>query len=82
LFLVPADAAGITRTRLKTVDSRGAGDVTFAGVTVGADAVLGQVDRGWDVLEPVLDRARAGLAAEMLGQATQAFEITLDYLKI
>jgi alkylation response protein AidB-like acyl-CoA dehydrogenase len=81
LFLVPADAAGITRTRLKTVDSRGAGDVTFAGVTVGADAVLGQVDRGWDVLEPVLDRARAGLAAEMLGQATQAFEITLDYLK-
>jgi alkylation response protein AidB-like acyl-CoA dehydrogenase len=29
----------------------------------------------------VLDRARAGLAAEMLGAATQAFEITLDYLK-
>jgi alkylation response protein AidB-like acyl-CoA dehydrogenase len=26
-------------------------------------------------------RARAGLAAEMLGSATQAFETTLDYLK-
>jgi len=29
----------------------------------------------------VLDRARAGLSAEMLGSATQAFETTLDYLK-
>ncbi len=81
LFLVPADSAGITRARLKTADSRGAGDVTFTGVKVGADAVLGSVDQGFDLLEQVLDRARAGLAAEMLGQATQAFEITLEYLK-
>jgi alkylation response protein AidB-like acyl-CoA dehydrogenase len=33
------------------------------------------------VLEPVLDRARAGLAAEMLGGAVQALEVTLDHLK-
>ena len=32
-------------------------------------------------LDQALDRTRAGLAAEMLGQASQAFEITLDYLK-
>lgn len=81
LFLVPADTAGVTRTRLKTVDSRGAGDVAFKGVKVGADTVLGQVDQGFDLLDQVLDRARAGLAAEMLGQASQAFEITLEYLK-
>jgi len=30
----------------------------------------------------VLDRARAGVAAEMLGSDLQAFEITLDYLKV
>ncbi|MFN3856205.1 MAG: acyl-CoA dehydrogenase family protein [Caulobacter sp.] len=81
LFLVPADAAGLSRAHLALADSRGAAEVTFAGVKVGADAVLGQVDAGWDVLDPLLDRARAGLAAEMLGQALQAFEITLDYLK-
>jgi alkylation response protein AidB-like acyl-CoA dehydrogenase len=81
LFLVPADTAGVARTRLKTADSRGAGDVTFTGVKVGAEAVIGQVDQGFGLLESVLDRTRAGLAAEMLGQASQAFEITLDYLK-
>ena len=33
------------------------------------------------LLEATLDRARAGLAAEMLGASLQAFETTLDYLK-
>ncbi len=81
LFLVPADAKGVSRKALKLADSRGAAIVEFAGVEVGADAVLGQADKGWDLLEKVLDRARAGLSAEMLGSALQAFETTLDYLK-
>ncbi|HTX48593.1 MAG TPA: acyl-CoA dehydrogenase family protein [Caulobacteraceae bacterium] len=81
LFLVPADAKGVTRKQLKMADSRGYAAVTFANVEVGADAVLGTVDKGGELLEKVLDRARAGLAAEMLGSAIQAFETTLDYLK-
>jgi alkylation response protein AidB-like acyl-CoA dehydrogenase len=32
--------------------------------------------------DKILDRVRAGLAAEMLGMSTQAFETTLDYLKV
>jgi alkylation response protein AidB-like acyl-CoA dehydrogenase len=81
LFLVPGDASGVTRTHLALVDSRGAARIAFDGVQVGPDAVLGEVGRGWTILEPVLDRAYAGLAAEMLGAATAAFEITLDYIK-
>src|SRR5690606_5671524 len=81
LFVVPADAAGISKKRLSLADSRGAANVTFENVKVGADAVLGEVDNGYPLLEKVLDRARAGLAAEMLGSATQAFETTLEYLK-
>jgi alkylation response protein AidB-like acyl-CoA dehydrogenase len=81
LFLVPGEAKGVTRTHLALVDSRGAAQITFDKVEVGADAVLGEVGKGWAILEPVLDRAYAGLAAEMLGTATAAFEITLDYIK-
>jgi len=81
LFLVPGDTPGVTRTHLALIDSRGAARIAFDGVQVGADAVLGEVDKGWAILEPVLDRAYAGLAAEMLGAATAAFEITLDYIK-
>ena len=81
LFLVAGDAPGVTRTHLSLMDSRGAARIAFDGVDVGADTVLGEVDKGWAVLEPVLDRAYVGLAAEMLGSASAAFDITLDYLK-
>ena len=81
LFLIPADAKGVSRKALKLADSRGAAIVTFENVEVGADAVLGEADKGYALLEKVLDRARAGLSAEMLGSAIQAFETTLDYLK-
>jgi alkylation response protein AidB-like acyl-CoA dehydrogenase len=81
LFLVPGDAPGLKRTHLALIDSRGAAQIAFDGVEVSADAVLGEVDKGWAVLEPTLDRAYAGLAAEMLGSASAAFDITLDYLK-
>ncbi|HEY1753245.1 MAG TPA: acyl-CoA dehydrogenase family protein [Caulobacteraceae bacterium] len=81
LFLVPADANGVSRHALKLADSRGAANVSFEGVEVGADAMLGEEGKGAELLEKVLDRARAGLSAEMLGSALQAFETTLDYLK-
>jgi len=81
LFVVDALARGITRTGLRTADSRGYANVSLDGVEVPADAVIGQIDQGSAVLDPTLDRARAGLAAEMLGTAAQSFDMTLDYLK-
>jgi len=81
LFLVDGKAQGLSREKLKSVDSRGVANLTFSNVAAGADAVLGAVDNGFSILEATLDRARAGLAAEMLGSALQAFDTTLDYLK-
>lgn len=81
LFLVPAKAKGVTVQELITVDSHGAAHVTFDDVMVGPGAVLGPVDEGADVLEPVLDRAAIGMAAEMLGSSVAAFEMTLEYLQ-
>ena len=81
LFLVEASAEGVSRQGLHMIDHRGVANISFDKVTVSSDAVLGTVDGGFGVLEATLDRARIGLAAEMMGTATQAFEITLDYLK-
>ena len=75
LYLVKGDAAGLTRRELVTSDSRGAADLSFNG------AAAETMNGGADVVEAVLDRARIGLAAEMLGQASEAFEITSEYLK-
>jgi alkylation response protein AidB-like acyl-CoA dehydrogenase len=78
LALVDGKASGLTREALKTVDSRGYANLTFKDVD---SEILGSLDQGAGVLESTLDRARAGLAAEMLGHAVQSFEVTLDYLK-
>jgi alkylation response protein AidB-like acyl-CoA dehydrogenase len=80
LFLVPANAKGVSIQELTTVDSHGAANITFTDVMVGADALIGAADEGADILEPVLDRAAIGQAAEMLGSAQAAFDMTLEYL--
>ncbi|MCB2047475.1 MAG: acyl-CoA dehydrogenase family protein [Novosphingobium sp.] len=81
LFLCPGDAGGISARRLTQVDSRGAWALAFDGCALGAGSILGEVDKGLPALETVLDRARAVLAAEMIGSTTQAFETTIEYLK-
>lgn len=81
LFLVDARAAGISTTPLCRIDGADAAKVLLNDVRVDAEAVLGTLDEGDMLLEQILDRGRAGLAAEMLGSASQAFDVTLDYLK-
>ena len=81
LFLVPREAAGVSVDRLSMIDDRNSASVKFEGVELDADAVLGEVDAGYDALEQVLDAGRAGLSAEMSGSAQQCLEQTVDYLK-
>ncbi len=81
LFLVNAKAKGVSVTRTQMVDSRNAANIAFENVAVTADDVLGSVDGGNDVLEQVLDIARIGLSAEMLGLVQAVFDQTVAYLK-
>lgn len=81
LFLVPAGAQGVSRHALNTVDSRGYAQLELNSVVVGENSIIGGLDGGFATLDATLDRARAGLSAEMLGTAAQAFDMTLEYLK-
>ncbi len=81
MFLVDADAKGVTVTRTHMVDSRNAAIISLDGVEVSADDALGGIDAAYPELEKVLDLGRACIAAEMLGGAEAVFETTLEYLK-
>ncbi len=80
LFLVPRETDGLGINTLNTLDAHGAADLMLDGVRVDASARVGEAD-GLILTEQVLDLARIGLAAEMLGSATMAFEMTLEYLQ-
>lgn len=81
LFLVDRKAAGVKVERIHLVDSRNAAKVTLDNVMVGADAIIGSVDKGADVLDPALDVARIGMTAEMFGSIQECFDRTVAYLK-
>ncbi len=81
LLLVDRNAKGISCHRTIMADSRNAANITFENVIVPAADILGTVDNGWSILEPVLDRGRVAIAAEMMGCALEAFERTVAYLK-
>lgn len=81
LFLVDPKARGLASERLSTLDSRSAAELAFDGVQVTSDDVVGEVDDGFTVLEIVLGAGRAGLAAELTGNAQESLGRTIDYLK-
>jgi alkylation response protein AidB-like acyl-CoA dehydrogenase len=81
LFAVPKDAAGMSQDPVRLVDSSMASHITFDGVELDGDAVIGEVDGGRDVLNAVLNAGRIGAAAEGVGVARGAMDMTVDYLK-
>jgi len=81
LFVVPADAPGLTREAQTRVDARGALNLRLSAVELAADAALGDPASGLGLLQRVIDRATVGLCAEMLGGMTQALELATTYLK-
>jgi alkylation response protein AidB-like acyl-CoA dehydrogenase len=82
LMLVPADAAGLSRRVLPLHDGSFAAELTFDGVRVTRDAVLGAAGQGLAALRHGLAHATAALGAELVGAMEKALEITAEYLKM
>jgi pimeloyl-CoA dehydrogenase small subunit len=81
VFLVPANAKGVSRKGYPTQDGLHAADVTFTGVEVGADAVLGDPENGLPLVEQVVDDARIALCAEAVGAMDESLKTTVEYIK-
>ena len=79
LFTVTADASGLTRTPLSTMDqTRKQAKLEFSGTPA---SLLGTEGEGWNVLERVLDLAAVALAAEQVGGAQFVLEMAVQYAK-
>ena len=81
LFLIPANAAGLTINPLATISADRQCEVILEGVQAPAAAVLGAVDEGWPLIRRALQRAVVGQCLEMLGGAAAVLEMTVEYAK-
>ena len=81
LVIIDSKSKGITFNNKVHMDSKIYSDISFNNVEFSKDNFLSTENDGKKILKKVLDIACVGLAAEMLGNIQQAFDMTIQYLK-
>ncbi len=81
LFLVPADADGISRRDYPTVDGLRASEIAFDNVSVGAEALLGDEGAGLALLEQIIDQGILAIGSEAVGAMEVLYKATVEYCK-
>lgn len=80
-FMVDPKTEGVSVERVIMVDNRNAARLDLNNVALTADALIGSEDVGAEIMNSVINAGRACLSAELLGAGSQAFHLTLDYMK-
>ncbi|MGI5340589.1 acyl-CoA dehydrogenase family protein [Streptomyces sp. CA-181903] len=78
-FLVPADRPGLGGRPLRMLAPHPVGLLTFDGVPVGPDDVLGEVDGGFGVALRTLDLFRPSVGAFAVGMSRAALRVALAH---
>ena len=81
LFYVAAGADGLSRRGYPTQDGMQAAELTFEGVKVAAEDVIGDPAGALPVIERVIDETMAALCAEAVGSMARMHHLTIEYLK-
>jgi alkylation response protein AidB-like acyl-CoA dehydrogenase len=82
LFQINAKTWGIWIKNMNVMDqTRKQYEVRFANVAVPASNIVGELDKGWPIIQKIAMKAKAILSAEMVGVSEMAAEMTVDYLK-
>jgi alkylation response protein AidB-like acyl-CoA dehydrogenase len=81
VFLVPVDTAGVSVRGYNVVEGGGAGEVSFEGVTLGADARVGGEGQGRAIVDAAVGAGLLALSAEAVGAMEFVKEATLGYLR-
>ncbi len=81
LFMVDANADGISRRDYPTVDGHRASEITFENVKASADSVLGEIGNALPLIERVLDEAIMAISAEATGAMEVLYKTTVEYCK-
>ena len=79
VFVVPADAAGLTVERQDTTTGTPEAQLVLAGARVGGDAALGPLDAAGTVLRWTVEHATVAVCAVMAGLTAEAVRLTGEY---
>ena len=81
LFLIDANAEGISRRDYPTIDGGRASEITFEKVAVSSADVLGEVGEGLSLLEVGINNGILAVCAEAVGAMEVLYKTTVEYCK-
>ena len=81
VFLVDSKSQGLECNPLKTIDGSKQSEVIFRNVKVPQENILGPLDKGWPIVEKILQFAAVAKCAESVGSAQRVLEMTVQYAK-
>jgi len=81
LFLVPADASGLSKRGYPKIDGGYASEIELHDVKLTDDALLGRAGDAFPAIEARTSMAIAAVSAEALGAMETAKQLTIDYLQ-
>ena len=79
LFLVNADSDGLERENFTTVDGLRASEISLNDVKVSPENLIGEKDKGFEILQAVANDAILALAAEAVGAMEVLYKDTVEY---
>ena len=82
LFVIDANAKGVTRAYLPTMDqTKKQAHIVFDNVVVSEHALMGEFANAWPLLDKILNLATIATAAEQVGGSQQVLNMSVAYTK-
>lgn len=81
MFLVDVESRGLECIPLQTIDGSKQYKAIFRNVVVPQESILGSYDKGWSVVDEILQLATVAECAESLGIAERVLDMTIQYVK-
>ena len=79
LFIVDASSEGVEKQNFPTVDGLRASEITFEDVKVSSEALVGEKDKGFKILQAVVNDSILALSAEAVGAMEVLYKDTVEY---
>jgi len=79
IFIVDGKSQGINCTLFDTIAGDKQCEVIFDKVKVSKNNIVGEVDKGWQIMKKTLQMASIALCADLLGAAEAALEMSIAY---
>jgi alkylation response protein AidB-like acyl-CoA dehydrogenase len=81
LFIAPSKSDGINQALLKTIGSDKKSELSITNLELDKDALIGDINQGWNYIKKIQEFGAIGKCAEMSGGSQEVLSMTVEYAK-